>query len=264
MDEKIRSEIQALTANNHYRQYPASKAQLARLSDLDDDPDDDPEEDYEADPADEALDRLIDEVAALEQRRFEEAGLAEMAKEMAEEIAASELRPLKAFEHLASPDTLRRAAWQGRLVAEKIGRDWFTDEYAVRAYLKHTRARRQMGQQEQPIRFVNLTPHAITVRRQDGTELSIPASGQVARCEEQRAEVAVLDGIAISTASYGAVEWLPEPQPGTFYIVSGLVLAAVGDRRADVFAPGPAIRDDAGRIVACDGLSAGTAFAGRR
>ena len=94
--------------------------------------------------------------------------------------------------------------------------------------------------------------------------MNIPPAGQVARCEEQRTDCGSVDGIAVSTARYGAVDGLPEPQPGTFYIVSGLVLAAVGDRRADVFAPGPAIRDGEGRIVACDGLSAGPAFAGRR
>lgn len=216
MDEKIRSEIQALTANNHYRQYPASKAQLARLSDLgltglmpdrflgggrygigyadaeavlraaedaggttggwtpdgdgdvvrsgasalyrllhaepeddapdlDDDPDDDPEEDYEADPADEALDRLIDEVAEIEQRRFEMEQAAIVEEQMRREAELDELRPLSEFAHLAKPATLRRAAWQGRLVAEKIGRDWFTSEREVRRFLDNRRKQHNTG-----------------------------------------------------------------------------------------------------------------------
>lgn len=48
----------------------------------------------------------------------------------------SELRLLTDFAHLAVPNTLRRAALEGRLEAEKLGRDWLTTERDVRRYLR--------------------------------------------------------------------------------------------------------------------------------
>jgi len=112
------------------------------------------------------------------------------------------------------------------------------------------------------VKIVNLTPHEVTVKT-DGGEIVIPPSGQVARCAEKRSPAPALEtemgSIPVSRASYGAVEGLPDPQPGVVYIVSALVLAAVPERR-DVFAPGPAIRDEEGRIIGCDGLSCSPAY----
>jgi len=109
-------------------------------------------------------------------------------------------------------------------------------------------------------KLINLTPHMVTIKTEHG-EVHVLPSGQSARCAEERQLVASLSGVPVSRARYGEVQGLPEPQPGVAYIVSALVLGAVGDQRADVFAPGPGIRDTEGRIVACDGLSCGSAFA---
>lgn len=89
--------------------------------------------------------KIEDEVDAIEQARFEAQLAAEVEAQMADEARRSELRPLSAFAHLAKPDTLRRAALEGRLQAEKIGRDWLTDEDAVRAFLR-SRGKRQRKQ----------------------------------------------------------------------------------------------------------------------
>lgn len=104
--------------------------------------------------------------------------------------------------------------------------------------------------------IVNLTPHMLNVRRTDGTWLDVPPSGQVARVSENRTHVQVqgFDGIAVTVATYGQVENLPDPQDGVIFIVSALVLQRVPHRR-DVFAPGTLIRNDAGQPVGCDGLS---------
>lgn len=59
----------------------------------------------------------------------------------------------------------------------------------------------------------------------------------------------------VTRAKYGQVENLPLPKKGTIFIVSALVLQAVPGR-LDVFAPGPALRDEAGKIIGADGLSA--------
>lgn len=114
------------------------------------------------------------------------------------------------------------------------------------------------------VKIVNLTPHEVTVKT-DGGEIVIPPSGQVARCAEKHSPAPALEteagSIPITRASYGAVEGLPAPQPGVVYIVSALVLAAVPER-VDIFAPGPAIRDGEGRVVACSGLTCSPAYAG--
>lgn len=102
--------------------------------------------------------------------------------------------------------------------------------------------------------LVNLTPHAISIRRADGATLALPASGQVARCAQQSIPVITLAGIDVTVQRFGPVEGLPAPAPETRYIVSRLVAEACPERR-DLLIPGPALRDEAGRIVACDGLS---------
>ena len=111
--------------------------------------------------------------------------------------------------------------------------------------------------------FVNLTPHAIVVRLQDGTDLTFPPSGKVARVDEEPAHnLGDVDGIKIlSRTSFWEVVDLPEPVEGVAYIVSGLVAGQV--YRPDVFSPatGPkdgALRNDKGQIVAVVALKATT------
>ena len=103
--------------------------------------------------------------------------------------------------------------------------------------------------------FVNLTPHAIVVRMPDGSDLTFPPSGKIARVDElPNVHTGDIDGIpVISRTVFGKVIDLPEPVEGVAYIVSGLVAGQV--YRSDVFAPatGPkdnAIRNDKGHIVA--------------
>lgn len=110
---------------------------------------------------------------------------------------------------------------------------------------------------------VNLTPHAIVVRQLDGSDLTFPPSGKVARVDELPAKiVGDVDGIKIlSRTVFGEVIDLPEPTEGVGYIVSGLVAGVV--YRADVFAPatGPkdgALRNDKGHIIAVVALKATT------
>jgi len=79
-----------------------------------------------------------------------------------------------------------------------------------------------------------------------------PPSGQVARVKPERIKVAEINGIPVYHTSFGVVEGLPEPQPGTIYIVSTLVLAATKNRNdlvAPDTSPASAVRDDNGRII---------------
>ena len=111
--------------------------------------------------------------------------------------------------------------------------------------------------------FVNLTPHPIVVRLNDGSDLTFPPSGKVARVDElPTTTVGEVGGVKIlSRTVFGEVIDLPEPTEGVGYIVSGLVAGVV--YRADVFAPatGPkdnAIRNEKGHIVAVVALKATT------
>ena len=103
------------------------------------------------------------------------------------------------------------------------------------------------------MKFVNLTPHALTVEGL-GT---LPASGQVARVSVAQRDMGTRGGVRLRQSAKGMVEGIPAPVEGVTYIVSGMVLDALaGSRLADVVAPdtGPdAIREN-GQIVAVRGF----------
>ena len=85
-----------------------------------------------------------------------------------------------------------------------------------------------------PNKFINLTPHTITIN--NGTEYH--PSGKVARVTNKFSNFCC----GISTVFYGEIENLPEPEEGTIYIVSAMVLAANNSkpkcrRRGDLVSP---------------------------
>ncbi len=110
------------------------------------------------------------------------------------------------------------------------------------------------------MRIVNLTPHALNLMPEgpDGPTVTIPPSGQVARCATSRVHVDVVtvDGVAIpvSHTQFGEVTGLPDPQPDTIFVVSALVAQAVPDR-PDVFIVDDVVRDDQGRIIGARALA---------
>jgi hypothetical protein len=98
--------------------------------------------------------------------------------------------------------------------------------------------------------YVNLTPHAIVIRFDEGSDFTIQASGKVCRVRSTPgSEIPDWpDGMPIFTSKkVGEVEGLPEPSTGMVYIVSRAAAArCVG--RADVVSPGRAIRKE-GKVV---------------
>ncbi len=108
--------------------------------------------------------------------------------------------------------------------------------------------------------IVNLTPHVLNFMPEgpDGPTVTIPPSGQVARCAVDRVQVdtVAVDGITVpvNQTQFGAVTGLPDPQPDTIYIVSAVVAQAVPDR-PDVFIVDDAVRDDQGRIIGARALA---------
>ena len=108
--------------------------------------------------------------------------------------------------------------------------------------------------------IVNLTPHALNLMPQgpDGPVVTIPPSGQVARCVVSRVQVDTVtaDGIIVpvNQTRFGEVFDLPDPQPDTIYVVSALAAQAVPDRQ-DVFIVDDTVRDDQGRIIGAKALA---------
>jgi hypothetical protein len=98
--------------------------------------------------------------------------------------------------------------------------------------------------------YVNLTPRAIVIRFDEGSDFTIQASGKVCRVRSTPGiEIPDWpDGIPVySSPAFGEVEGLPDPSPGMVYIVSRAAAArCVG--RQDVVSPGRAIRKE-GKIV---------------
>jgi len=110
------------------------------------------------------------------------------------------------------------------------------------------------------MRIMNLTPHPLNLMPAGptGPVVTIPPSGQVARCATSRVQVDTItvDGVTIpvNRTQFGEVTGLPDPQPDTIYIVSAVVAQAVPDR-TDVFIVDDAVRDEQGRIIGCRALA---------
>jgi hypothetical protein len=94
----------------------------------------------------------------------------------------------------------------------------------------------------------NLTPHALTLVSETGTE-TFPSEG-LARCAQATQSAGDHEGIPLVNTVFGAVDGLPDPEPGVLYVVSALVRAAVPSR-TDVASPGDLVRDSAGAVIGC-------------
>jgi hypothetical protein len=110
------------------------------------------------------------------------------------------------------------------------------------------------------MKFVNLTPHPITIQRPYGDRLTLEPALPPARVEPLPDEYEQwVDDICVVRRSPagGRIVGLPDEQPDTLYIVSLAVLSALhasGSTRQDVVAPGTGPTDqpirEGGQIVA--------------
>lgn len=108
------------------------------------------------------------------------------------------------------------------------------------------------------MKIVNLTPHALNFIGADGEAvLTVPSSG-VARAKQFRFDVGSIEAggavLPVIHTTYWEVEGLPEPEPGMIYVVSALT-AQAAPKRADVYVTDEAVRDGAGRVIGCRGLT---------
>ena len=109
------------------------------------------------------------------------------------------------------------------------------------------------------INIINLTPHDVNVVGNDNSvAITIPASGNVARCSQTIDIVGSITtnsvSIPISSSSYGEVVDLPDPKSGYYYIVSRLVMSACPARQ-DLLCPNDLVRNDAGQVIGCRSLA---------
>ena len=101
------------------------------------------------------------------------------------------------------------------------------------------------------MKFINLTPHDITVFMPDnGYDKTFAKSGTIARVAQETTVVRTVDGINISTATFGPVVGLPEREDGTLFIVSALVKSAATGR-TDLVSPGVLVRSADGVVIGC-------------
>ena len=102
--------------------------------------------------------------------------------------------------------------------------------------------------------LINLTPHAIVFVDETGAVMkTVEPSGKLARVSTRTVKTGDWDNLPITETVFGEVEGLPEPEPGTIYLVSSLV-AQRCKGRSDVFIPNESVRDANGRIIGCKSL----------
>jgi len=99
--------------------------------------------------------------------------------------------------------------------------------------------------------IINLTAHSINEMT---TGTIIPASGMIARVEQQSVKAKVWHSMPIFKTEYGELMGLPAPKKGTLYIVSAMALNAVPKNRTDVVAPGYLKRGEDGQPIGCIGF----------
>ncbi len=110
--------------------------------------------------------------------------------------------------------------------------------------------------------LINLTPHSVTL-----CGIEIPPSGQIARVGtrdvvvghyplDDEGEIAIPCVFSEQTEITG----LPEYSTDNQLIVSGVVMAAVGDTRTDVLVPHDLVRDGAGRVIGACSLRVSPAW----
>ena len=100
-----------------------------------------------------------------------------------------------------------------------------------------------------------MTPHGVNIIDDMGNIVkSFPAEGTVARAVATDSPVGEVDGIELVRTKFGKPTDLPEPESGTYYIVSlATAQAAMEDGRitTDLLLTSGPVRDGEGRIIGC-------------
>jgi len=103
-------------------------------------------------------------------------------------------------------------------------------------------------------KFVNLIGHDITI----SGHATLPKCDNPCYVETQQMIIGKLSGVPIAKTEFMKIMNLPDPEDGTYYIVSRIAMDYVPFKREDVFCvdTGPtAIRDENGQVIAVTQLS---------
>lgn len=107
-------------------------------------------------------------------------------------------------------------------------------------------------------KFVNLTPHAINAVRKNGTTLTLPPSGWVARVGVERVVEMEVEGVELAAPKMGALQGVEglEVKDGDILVTSLAAKTAVKAAfpAALVVSPGALIRDAQGQTIGCQGF----------
>ena len=107
-------------------------------------------------------------------------------------------------------------------------------------------------------KIINKTPHAVYLL--DSVDHSIlrvfPKSNGMIRVNEIVTDIKEIDGVPISSTTWGETNEIPDYIEGTYYIVSQLVKNAL-PKRKDLLVPKGAVRDDKGNVIGCIRLDIG-------
>lgn len=113
----------------------------------------------------------------------------------------------------------------------------------------------------------NLTPHPVTIITDTGSVHLLPEPGTRPRIDDVRevTEPVLVEGVPVPTVRVvgGPAVDLPEPEPGTLFVVSRVIAEACPDR-TDLLVPDDLVRDGTGRVVGCRSLARITTAAGPR
>lgn len=105
------------------------------------------------------------------------------------------------------------------------------------------------------ITVINMTPHSIVVKKNDGTKITFPPCGNVLRIHTEPTYDGSIMSIPVNVMDHvGYSPELPEPKDGVYYLTS--TFAAMVLRRSDVLAPdsGKSAFRDSGKIYAVSSL----------
>lgn len=106
--------------------------------------------------------------------------------------------------------------------------------------------------------IVNLTPHPIKIMTPEGVMIKEFPSEGIARAAQTVTPFGEIDGISVVETKFSDPENLPDPEEGTYYVVSAILAQAAraaGRTTSDLLLTSRPIRDENGQIIGCEGFA---------
>lgn len=107
---------------------------------------------------------------------------------------------------------------------------------------------------ETTMEIVNLCPHAVDLVNAAGEVEKFPSAGEARRPIVRHPAQSIAGFEVEEVEMLDEVTGLPDPRPGTIYIVSREIVKHLPSR-TDIFAPGELIRDPNGKVIGARGLA---------